>query len=381
MKVGILTQPIGRNYGGILQNWALQQVLKNIGHNPEMIWRYYNIPPYNFKLIPRRIASFIKCIYRKYLKNNPNDLISNPFSREYSAFPQCMDYEFINQIVHTCICRNDEELRNIVKKGNYDAFIVGSDQVWRTQYSPHIETYFLDFLSEDDHRKRIAYAASFGVENDYMSETEIEKCKPLLKRFDAVSVREYSAIEILKSRFERKNGFLALDPTLLLEREVYESRIVGETSLETKGLACYVLDETADTRLISADIARAYSIDVMKYSIEYENGKMLTVPEWLAVIKDSRFIITDSFHGILFSIIFNKDFIAISNKGRGQDRFKSILNQLDLNDRLVDSYSDFESRREFLLSPIEYDSINSKLSLLRGKSIDWLRKALYDSED
>lgn len=376
MKIGILTQPIRRNYGGILQNWALQQILKNMGHEPEMIWRDYNVPPFNIRLIPIRIMSFIKCLYRKYIKKNKNVIISNPFAKEYITYPECMDYDFVNQISRSPKCRDDIHLQSVVKSSGYEAFIVGSDQVWRTVFSPNIKTYFLDFLNDNDNRRRIAYAASFGIEKGYMSKNQIEICKPLLKRFEAVSVRESSGINILKRDFDRWDGVLTLDPTLLLDKERYESLITPSNKLGKDNISVYVLDPTSEKEYIATEIANHYGKPYYAFSCDYRNGFMLSVSDWLTVLKNSAYVLTDSFHGMVFSILFNKDFTVVSNKERGIDRFSSLLEQLGLTERMVGSYSEFKTKRSLLLTPIDYSSINSRLKELRNNSINWLKDAI-----
>ena len=173
MKIGILTQPLRLNYGGILQNWALQQVLKRMGHEPEMIFQCYGHRP-NGKLLVMRCLSFVKCQIKRYLLGRKNVYLHSIFSPEYNPrLPQYADGSFVRRIQKTRRLVGDIDLAKFEKRRGYEAFIVGSDQVWREDYSPRIETYFLDFLTEDDKRPKIAYAASFGKSKDYISKEKM----------------------------------------------------------------------------------------------------------------------------------------------------------------------------------------------------------------
>ena len=162
MKIGILTQPIHHNYGGILQNWALQQVLLAMGHQPEMIFLCCEKRP-GRRLLARRCLSMVKCLINKYLLRRGGVYIHSPLTAQYtSVAPRYVDSAFVREIHKTKPLFADVDLGRFVENRRYDAFVVGSDQVWREDYSPSISRYFLDFLAMNAPRPLIASAASFG---------------------------------------------------------------------------------------------------------------------------------------------------------------------------------------------------------------------------
>lgn len=379
MKIGILTQPLHRNYGGLLQAWALQQVLIAMNCTPELIFRNYDAPPLTLRRLLWNCISFGKrilkrLILRKYV------CINNPFHRRYSGLPRFADKKFVDKIHKSKELFLDTELRGFIEKSDYEGFIVGSDQVWREGYSPRIETYFLDFLKNSDKRKKIAYAASFGKKVDYISYDRMSECRNLLKRFDAVSVREISGVDIVKSDFGREDVVHVLDPTLLIDSKMY-IKLINTKDRFHRQMISYILDENDEKLRVIEEISSFRRLRVEKFSTgenqdSDEDKRMLTISQWIASFSDSKFVFTDSFHGMVFSIIFNKDFVVYANKERGIDRFTSLLGDLNLMNRMIYSWEDFESRIDEVMKPIDYISVNDKLDKLRNKSIDWLKNAL-----
>ena len=380
MKIGILTQPMHLNYGGILQNWALQQVLKRLGHRPVMINRLYTGEKVGKKVILLRFLSLGKTIVRKYILRQDNAFLMWITDPEFHPYwPKSCDTSMIKKIDHTRPLVNDEKLRKEVGKQKFDAFIVGSDQVWREAYSPRIESYFLDFLEDGDKRPKVSYAASFGVSEGYISDEKMQECSRLLGRFDSVSVREDSGVEVVKRDFGRDDAVKVLDPTLLLEAKDYEQLIKPKDRHHKPYIAAYILDKTDDKRKIVDEVKEKLGLEVTEFSGEFEGKRMLTMSQWLAAIADAEFVVTDSFHGTVFSIIFGKPFIAIANKMRGTDRFTSILGEMGLMDRLVFTAEDFEKRKDKMMDGIDFKGVKDRLDGLRSKSKDWLTKALRPS--
>lgn len=376
MKIGILTQPLTTNYGGILQNWALQQVLKDIGHEPEMIFRHLDVcEGMTFHSVSKNIKKTFKGVLKKCLNRRSDGEIVNPFKPHNYYTERPFDNGFKSQINKTKAAFTNSALKRLIRRGNYDAFIVGSDQVWRQLYSPDILTYFLNFLPESDKRPRIAYAASFGVNHDYIDQRLIPECKALLKRFVAVSVREQSGVEVLKRDFDIK-GIRVLDPTLLLQRERYESNASSENSFITT----YVLDdENKHDSILSSVKTHIGVAEVKEMSVcpfwEDPSG-FPSVKDWLSNIANAEFVVTDSFHGCVFSILFHRPFIAIGNKDRGLDRFTSLLSMFGLMSRLVLTEEEFHEKKDSLLQAIDYTEVDKILEMEREKSLDFLRNAL-----
>ena len=371
MKIGILTQPLHYNYGGILQNWALQQVLFAMGHQPEMIFLCCGKRPKG-KLLMRRCLSLTKCLVKKYLLGCKNIYIYSLFDPQYSPNnPMYVDAGFVHNIRKTKRLPSDVDLGRFIETRGYDAFVVGSDQVWREDYSPAILRYFLDFLDVEDRRPRVAYAASFGKSKDYISEKYLPACRKLLRRFDAVSVREYGGLEILERDFGFFKGVKVLDPTLLLSVEKYRTLIKDEDRAHHPHIAAYILDTSKEIQRMLARLSSQFNIPTKIFSAGFVENRMLTISQWLAEFENAEFMVTDSFHACVFSIIFQKPFICLGNKNRGMERFHSLLEPLGLSDRLVST-----EKSSFPDSDINWQQVNEKLEQMRNSSRQFLTEAL-----
>lgn len=371
MKIGILTQPLHCNYGGILQNWALQQVLLAMGHQPETIYLCYRKRPKGILLVVLFLSK-IKCLMKKYLLGHDNVYIYPLSSLLYNpSVPPYFDEEFLRSICKTKRLPADVDLGRFIETRGYDAFVVGSDQVWREDYSPAILRYFLDFLDLEDRRPRVAYAASFGKSKGYISEKYLPVCRKLLRRFDAVSVREYEGLEILERDFGYFKGVKVLDPTLLLSVEKYRTLIKDEDRAHHPHIAAYILDTSKEIQRMLARLSSQFNIPTKIFSAGCVENRMLTISQWLAEFENAEFVVTDSFHGSVFSIIFQKPFICLGNKNRGMERFHSLLEPLGLSDRLV-------SAESFSLpdSDINWQQVNEKLEQMRISSRQFLTEAL-----
>lgn len=366
------------NYGGIIQNWALQQVLKSMGHEPVMINRCHDAPVRTAKLMLARSLSLVKHLTLKAIGRDSWARLCNPFARVYNLYqPRFADKYFCNKhIEKSKELYSDEELRRWIEKCDLEAFIVGSDQVWRQEYSPRIETYFFDFLLATDKRKRIAYAASFGTDCGYIAADKLAVCSRLLNRFNAVSVRENGGLKIVREVFGYKEAVKTLDPTLLLSPYHYRAVINGVSEPSKPYVAAYILDDDDEKTSVLNDVVSTLNQPVKWMSANYSGSKMPTVPQWLATFADADFVVTDSFHGCIFSIIFEKPFIAIGNIERGLDRFSSLLDSLGLGNRLIYSFDEFNANRYALLSPIDYESVNALLDEQRHNSHRFLTNAL-----
>ena len=260
--------------------------------------------------------------------------------------------------------------------GRYDAVIVGSDQVWRPDYGPHIQDFFFADI-KDEKLIRMSYAASFGNENPAYSDEEIVSCKKAVTLFKAVSVREQSGLGIIKS-FDWKTisePQFVLDPTFLLDIEVYESLLSGYKEPKTKGkLFNYVLDTNTQTSAIISESSRINKLDVFGV-VDIQKGSVYlpSIEDWLCFIRDASFVVTDSFHGMVFSILFKKDFIVCPNIQRGTDRFISLLGLFGLQERIVADEQQVES---CVKTPINWAKIEEVLRVERSKSLNYIRENL-----
>lgn len=357
MKVGIVTQPLYANYGGILQNYALQQVLIKMGHEP--ITLDY-MPSLSFG---RYILYAGKNLLYSLIPSKRHPL--KPY-HHFLQRPKGFELFVDKYIAHTSKIAS-YSARQLLKN-RIEALVVGSDQVWRYQYNTEIiEDMYLAFAKGVKCRK-VAYAASFGVEKwDYPEEiTSI--VKDFIRDFDAISVRESSAVTLCKDILEVE-AKVVLDPTLLLSAEDYAPICQIIRKNEEPYLAAYVLDEDELKHYVIDSLAKEKGLAVKRMTVS-NNG--CSVEEWLSTIRNAEYVITDSFHGSVFSIIFRKQFYTFINKGRGSDRFYTLFGDLGLMDRLLED-STVKLRCNEI---IDYKLVYERLSLLRDRSTAFLKEAL-----
>lgn len=365
MKIGILTQPVIHNYGGSLQNYALQNTLKKLGHDPYTI---------NWGIS----ESWAKWIIRFLLaKARGNQVPKNPFT--------IFSYErYFRNFHKSYIIRTNPmgplNTKKIIKN-SFDAYIVGSDQVWRKAYNPNIKHMFLDFVP--DEAIKIAYAASIGIDAWDYSEDLTSSCISLVNRFKAISVREDTAIQLLRDNLNAKSE-LVLDPTLLMSLEDYELDLKLRPQTDTNCIAVYILDMTEKKRKLLKEISELCKckIDIIgnpEFYGNFEKRSSIQYPspqDWLCAIRDAQYVITDSFHGTAFSINFHKNFITLGNPERGNTRFDSLLNVFGLENRLVNIGEKSSDIFSIMSQEIDWNSIDSIRSKFKEKSINFLKNNL-----
>ena len=357
MRVGIITQPLYANYGGILQNYALQQVLIRMGHTPVTL---DYMPSLSFGRYIMYWGKSVLCALSP-TKRHPIKSYSHFLQR-----PANID-SFVRSNIHLTKTLPNYS-KKILKENGIEAIIVGSDQVWRYAYNSH---YILDMylaFAKDYPCIKIVYGASFGTDKwDYPEETT-NSARELAQQFNAVSVRESSGIALCKEHLnvEAKG---VLDPTLLLTAADYEGFCSVPEGEETPYLAAYVLDKSEEkTAFIQAE-AKSRNLKVKVLTV---SEKAASVEDWLTTIRNATFVITDSYHGCLFSTIFEREFYAFINHSRGANRFETILSNLGLSNRLVN----YPSSAEDKFSIIDYSVVNQNLESLRHSSLDYLNAFL-----
>lgn len=257
----------------------------------------------------------------------------------------------------------------------YQTFIVGSDQVWRNWWNNDkiMDNFFLSFANKK--KNLIAYAASFGIDRFEGSQKLKDRITQLLKAYSAISVREEEGIAICKNDFSA-NATLVLDPTLLIEVKEYEKIIKSENLKKSdyKYLASMIFPneefDTKETQNLIQKISK-------KLNLKIENAikKGNTVAQWLQTFQHADFIITDSFHGLMFSIIFKKQFICLVNRQGGATRFFHIAEKLGIRNNIFYDVRDIDVET-VINTPIDYNIVNAKLTVLRHYSINFLQKAL-----
>lgn len=339
MKIAIMTQPLGKNYGGIMQAWALQQVLKKQGHEVVTIDRQPDDRGCLYHLLRLGYRTVQKALGRR----------KAPINLE-KHFPEI--FQHTNAFVQQHLSMSEpldstEKLKAHFEREQYDAVIVGSDQTWRPMYSPNIGNFFLDFLQDKD-IKRIAYASSFGVDEWEFTEEQIKYCAPLAQKFDAISVREDSGVALCK-KYLGVDATHVLDPTLLLERSTYEALFVGKDIPEKNGICTYILDDAPWKKQVLDYLQKEIMLpcyknnpekkDLSEFRLEkIDEYRLPSIESWIKGFADAEFVVTDSFHGTVFSIIFNKPFICLLNPDRGGARFYSLMKKISIEDRILKKF-------------------------------------------
>lgn len=381
MKIGILTQPLKYNYGGLLQNYALQKVLVDAGHEVETL-DHVNYGKFNTTLyvkvieLIRYLLGMIGC--RRYqLSTREQEIIyanTNSFIEKY--------------IKRTKILKSENDFIRLGRTGGYDAFVVGSDQCWRPYYNGNaIQDMYCSFVPKCKNVKRVAYAASFGTDVWEYSKEMARRFAPLAKDFDFISLREDSGVQLCKE-YLGVDATHVLDPTMLLTKDDYIKLIEAEKEPDAEDtLFNYILDPDAKKTAFINKVAEGLNLipfqvlpkyqaetrtkDVVKQNIE--DCVYPGVTTWLRAFMDSKMVIVDSFHGMVFSIIFNKPFWIIGNRDRGLSRFTSLLKQFNLEERLleVDNIDDID-----YTCSIDWSQVNIKLQRLRLESKSLLLNAL-----
>lgn len=375
-KVGILNFHYSdHNYGAVLQAAALEHFLKENGINATHI-------DYVSKIQSRDkgfIGTLKKVLRTLGIFNGIKKALGRDIHLNHQVKNSVVFEDFRNNwLSRTKRYTSYEEL--ITQPPSFDAIVVGSDQVWRpTQYNKYSDykVYFLGFAPS--YVKRISYAASFGVDHWEVSDKTInDEIKSYVRDFDAVSVRENSALNICSSVF----GITAvhvLDPTLLVGRNYFEKIIssqFGEENISYE-IVYYKLDVNEEflTSIDKLGKQQAKKVRNIYYNLNHENYEYYSVPEWLKNIKNSSLVITDSFHCVCFCILFEKEFLCCVNESRGLSRLQSLLGMVGLTDRICAPGDDFISKVS-TLNPINYQEVNQLLELKRYNSKEFLLDSL-----
>lgn len=373
MKIGILTLPLHTNYGGILQAHALQTVLERMGHNVRVI-DYDSMKPLQLPLWKMPFA-YSKRIFKNIL-GHPTKIFWEQYQNQKKTLIRQHTNYYINKYINRHIINHFSE----IKEHDYEAFVVGSDQVWRPKYftslfNSDISNAYLSFAAHWQ-VKRLSYAASFGVDTWEYNKEQTEKCKYLINKFNAISVREDSAQILCAENYDVTVEHV-LDPTMLLTKEDYESLLNKECEKELEGeIMTYILDDNTDKDSFVKKVETITGYKSFCAKAKSDNRDSINdliqppIEHWIQGFRDAKIIITDSFHACVFSILFRKPFFVIMNDGRGKSRFQSLLRMFGLEDRIVSPNSIISQKN------IEYpipDSTYEILDNMRKHSFDFLK--------
>ena len=383
MKIGILTLPLHNNYGGILQNYALQQVLIKLGHEVETI--DWNVKYGRFKVLASRCKLWLFTYLTNKKKETPR---YNPSDEEFRFISQ-NTHRFVKKYLRVSPTKvtRQKNLNALTHERGYEAFVVGSDQVWRPSYNAWMSSFFLDF-TQGEKIRRVAYAASFGTSKWEFSKSLTERCARLVKKFDLITVREISGVQLCKD-YLGVDAKHVLDPTMLLIKEDYIKLIGLEQEPQCNGtLFHYILDPFEVKNVIIQEMAeknRLVPFTIMptcqtenrtKWDIKNRIEECVYPPvtKWLRGFMDAKLVVVDSFHGAVFSIIFNKPFWVLENPKRGNARFKSLLEMFGLENRMIST--DIYPNIDLKDMNIDWMKVNEVMARKRSQCINMLKNSL-----
>ncbi|OPZ97625.1 MAG: Polysaccharide pyruvyl transferase [Bacteroidetes bacterium ADurb.Bin408] len=361
LHIGIITFHRAINYGAILQAYALQHVVEKMGCD-------CNVIDYRNKVLESKHKKV-----RLRDCRNPLDMARFIFysghnNRKYDKFR-----DFLNtHIKMSSTCNSTEDLQRIAPQ--YDRFICGSDQVWNHRITNFDKNYFLDFCNNPV--KKNSYAASFGFSS--LSNEYVEKYQLLLKGFNKIAVRESQGKEIIR-KLIGKNVDVVLDPTMLLDGADW-AKIACE--YRTKNyILVYAFGRTSETMKIFIEklafqtkCSVVYISPTIYKQVKATYEKCIGPAEFLGLFKNAKYVVTNSFHGTAFALIFNKNFfLEMLPESQGvNSRLENILNVFELHARQI-----INGDNAHILKAINYNNVNMILETERQKALEYLQQIVH----
>lgn len=360
MRIGILTFHCAHNYGAVLQCYALQETLKQMGHDVEII-------DYRPKYLSTPYVIFDK---KRFLSKNPIFLIKHSIGEILLLPTRIKRYNAFDKFINNRLNLSHRIIKRTIPD-NYDVYIMGSDQIWNPKITQGFDPIYFGFFDfPKTNKKYISYAASMEIK--LLDEKSADYYHKALNNFDSVSVRETNLAKLLQPLTSKKIDTV-LDPTLLANTNVWNN-IAVQPSIKRKYVLVYQVRYNKSTLRIAHNIANqinAFVIEIMAWPTIYHNKNRLqcSSPEgFLGLIKNAACVITTSFHGTAFSLIFNRSFYCIQLNDGGDTRSQSLLNSIGLSDRMIKN----DETPKF--TEIDYnEKINKCIFELRESSLRYLR--------
>lgn len=359
MKIGILTFHCADNYGAVLQTYGLQEYLKGFGHNvyvinycPQSIVDYYKA--FQWEWLPNRTA-----MYNLWLLIRAVWILPIRLKRK-RRFRQ-----FVNS--HINLSSRDMAFADL----SYDAFIFGSDQIWNPNLTAGLDDIYFGRFPAAKGKKLIAYAASAGSCKNLLPYANV--LQSLILNFHAISVRERSLADYLQ-KITNNTIYVTVDPVLLAGRSIY-SKLAHKKISRKPYLLSFQLVYNELQSLIAKEIAKEKGLNVIELSSleSLKQCKLLVAesPEsFLSLFLEASYVVTSSFHGTVFAILFEKDFNTVSLDAMQSERMSDLLRSLNLYDRLV-----IDGNQPTTAS-IDFNVLNKRLDELRASSQMFIKEAL-----
>jgi len=368
------------NYGGILQAYALAQALASVG-----VEAYVDQSRAGRQLtLSQAVKRIVMHLYTRIGPSFPRAQawLGHLLEAELGA----RQLEFASSRIAAARILDSEDRADSEAVAEFDAFVAGSDQIWRPAMVP-VSSYLFDFLAKDDTRPRFSYAASFGVDSAGEFPPElVAETRDLARLLTAVSVREGSGVSLAEELW----GIAAtqhVDPTLLLPATHYIAMAKEAAPLSPAGgLVDYVLDNNPAARESVEEVSAILGFAPRSlmpalprtwraFRSNPEEYVRPSVEEWLRAIHEAAYVVTDSFHGTVFAIIFKRPFLSIVNRRRGATRFESVLQLFGMEDRLVEPGTRISS--ELVHAPIDWDRFDAQLAIEQDRSFRYLHEAIF----
>lgn len=359
-KICIVTFSKIYNYGALFQSYALFKFLKD----NEFTVNLLNYSIINVKVQENNILrKFIKLIKRIYHRNN-NLIKANKF----------IIFQKENMLFSLKEYKGNEQIESYPP--DYDVFVSGSDQIWNSNITNGDKTFFLNFTK----RKKIAYAASFG--KDYLTQKEKENVIAFLPDYNYISVRESSAKELLES-FNIKSQ-VVLDPVFLIDKAIWSSHCTNNIKILKDYIFVYSMENSKSLEMTTKIMKKKYNIPVIVVRGGGQPGRIdgkedLTCgpAEFLRYIRDAKYIVTNSFHGLAFSIIFEKKFICLPHSTRNT-RIENLMCMIEKIDYMVQNDDGFNSIEKYI---VDGQEAFIRIKEYIKKSKQFLLKAINDEHN
>lgn len=371
-KIANITYHHARNYGSILQTYALQRFIINMGFDCIVI-NYYTDKQ--------------ELLYYDFLANNSlKAIIKNILSLPYVKYIKKRNSEFENFLNRNVFLTDHYESIDKLSRleESFDCFICGSDQIWNLTTLEFDSSYFLSFIHN---KKKISYAASTGGYNSLISAEDRIKVTEWLKTFKKISVREYSGIKLLRPLTEKEIEVLC-DPTLLLDKETW-NEISSDKVINEDYIFFYSIDYNDEAVKIVKLLSKRLKLPVVILFTSRKSYRMifhgfnisplLGPSDFLSLVKYASYVFSTSFHGTAFSIIFEKKFYVIRGRYNGvvnqDDRMTTLLSKLEIKNRDIDykNYQDID-----LHIPIDYKRVQSNVLIERKRALNYLHNAIME---
>ena len=364
IKIGIFSLPLNWNYGGILQQYALSEYIKKKNFKPIIFSRRASRKSFLILLIVNLKWKIIMILEKLNCFNFLPLVATESFKKK---FLDNKTKDFFDS----------KKITAFVKKNKIKHFIVGSDQIWNVEATPSIHDSFLGFVDKDKNNVLASYAPSFAHDDWKYSIKQTIDSKMLLKNFSFISVRENAGVELISKHF-KMNSIRVLDPTFLLDVNDYHKLLENENSnndKRKKTIFSYIFENAAERIKIIEKDAKKNNLEAISFcglnnipNLIKNNRRNYSVESWLNSLKNSSLVVTDSFHGMVFAIIFKKNFYVLLNQKNGTSRINSLLKDLDLESRIIDNLDLIQ----YNINNIDWNSVEIRLEKLKVISMNFL---------